>query len=82
MEILSPVIITIACPIFADIFFGGEALTAEQPQAFTCPYCSKMGFSEAFLQEHVTTEHPDTSLEVVSIAHSSQVLITFSMKLP
>lgn len=48
-----------------DIFYGGEALTAEQPQAFSCPYCSKMGFTEALLQEHVTAEHPDTSVEVV-----------------
>lgn len=48
-----------------DVFFGGEALTAEQPQAFTCPYCSKMGFTEALLQEHVTAEHADTSVEVV-----------------
>ena len=50
-----------------DIFYGGEALTAEQPQAFSCPYCSKMGFTEALLQEHVTAEHADTSVEVVSI---------------
>lgn len=48
-----------------DIFYGGEALTAEQPQAFSCPYCSKMGFTEALLQEHVTAEHADTSVEVV-----------------
>lgn len=48
-----------------DIFFGGEALTAEQPQAFSCPYCSKMGFTEALLQEHVTADHADTSVEVV-----------------
>lgn len=48
-----------------DVFFGGEALTAEQPQAFTCPYCSKMGYTEALLQEHVTGEHADTSNEVV-----------------
>ncbi|CAG5119355.1 unnamed protein product [Candidula unifasciata] len=48
-----------------DVFYGGEALTAEQPQAYTCPYCSRMGFSESSLQEHVTADHSDTSAEVV-----------------
>lgn len=48
-----------------DIFFGGEAISAEQPQSFSCPYCSKMGFTEALLQEHVTAEHADMSIEVV-----------------
>jgi len=48
-----------------DIFYGGEALTAEQPQAYTCPHCSRMGFSETTLHEHVTTDHSDTTTEVV-----------------
>ncbi|XP_052772264.1 E3 ubiquitin-protein ligase KCMF1-like isoform X2 [Mya arenaria] len=48
-----------------DIFYGGEAITAEQPQAFSCPYCTKMGYTEALLQEHVTADHADTSIEVV-----------------
>ncbi|CAH1783588.1 unnamed protein product, partial [Owenia fusiformis] len=48
-----------------DLFYGGEGLTAEQPQAFTCPYCSKMGLTETSLQEHVTAEHAESSLEVV-----------------
>lgn len=39
----------------------------EQPQSLTCPYCAKMGFTEASLQEHVAAEHPDTSFEVVCI---------------
>lgn len=39
----------------------------EQPQSLTCPYCAKMGFTEATLQEHVAAEHPDTSFEVVRI---------------
>jgi hypothetical protein len=49
-----------------DLYYGGEALTVEQPQAFTCPYCGKMGFTETTLQEHVTSEHSETSFEVVS----------------
>ncbi|XP_021939140.1 E3 ubiquitin-protein ligase KCMF1 isoform X2 [Zootermopsis nevadensis] len=48
-----------------DLYYGGEALTVEQPQAFTCPYCGKMGFTELTLQEHVTSEHSETSFEVV-----------------
>lgn len=39
----------------------------EQPQSLTCPYCAKMGLTEATLQEHVAAEHPDTSFEVVCI---------------
>lgn len=48
-----------------DLYYGGEALTVEQPQAFTCPYCGKMGFTETTLQEHVASEHSETSFEVV-----------------
>ncbi|EDO25942.1 predicted protein, partial [Nematostella vectensis] len=50
-----------------DLYYGGEAFTADQPQSFTCPYCSKIGFTEALLLEHVTSEHSDASLEVVCI---------------
>lgn len=50
-----------------ELYYGGEAFTADQPQAFTCPYCGKMGFTESALQEHVTSEHSDASIEVVSI---------------
>jgi hypothetical protein len=52
---------------YVDLYYGGEALTVEQPQAFTCPYCGKMGFTELTLQEHVTAEHSETSFEVVSL---------------
>ncbi|XP_074642863.1 E3 ubiquitin-protein ligase KCMF1-like isoform X4 [Tubulanus polymorphus] len=48
-----------------DVYYGGEALTSDQPQAFTCPYCGKMGYTEATLQEHVTSDHSDSSSEVV-----------------
>ncbi|XP_067634636.1 E3 ubiquitin-protein ligase Kcmf1 isoform X2 [Eurosta solidaginis] len=48
-----------------ELFFGGEMLNSEQPQSFTCPYCKKMGFSDATLLEHVSAEHTETSLEVV-----------------
>ena len=60
--------------IFTDMYYGGEAFSAEQPQAFTCPFCGKMGFTETTLQEHVTAEHPDTSIEVVSRSNLATIL--------
>ncbi|CDQ89600.1 unnamed protein product [Oncorhynchus mykiss] len=50
-----------------DLYYGGEALSVEQPQAFTCPYCGRMGYTETSLQEHVAAEHTETSSEVVSL---------------
>lgn len=51
----------------ADLYYGGEAFSVEQPQSFTCPYCGKMGYTETSLQEHVTSEHAETTTEVVSV---------------
>ncbi|XP_020283289.1 E3 ubiquitin-protein ligase KCMF1-like [Pseudomyrmex gracilis] len=48
-----------------ELYYGGEGVSVEQPQSLTCPYCSKMGFTEATLQEHVAADHPDISFEVV-----------------
>lgn len=48
-----------------ELYYGGEGVSIEQPQSLTCPYCTRMGFTEATLQEHVTADHPDTSFEVV-----------------
>uniref|UniRef100_A0A2K6DTX3 Potassium channel modulatory factor 1 n=1 Tax=Macaca nemestrina TaxID=9545 RepID=A0A2K6DTX3_MACNE len=50
---------------FSDLYYGGEAFSVEQPQSFTCPYCGKMGCTETSLQEHVTSEHAETSTEVI-----------------
>lgn len=47
------------------MYYAGEAVNAEQPQAFTCPYCGKMGHTEASLQEHVAADHAETALEVI-----------------
>ncbi|XP_014675335.1 PREDICTED: E3 ubiquitin-protein ligase KCMF1-like [Priapulus caudatus] len=47
-----------------ELYYGGETLL-EQPQSFTCPFCSRMGFTEAALQDHVTSEHPETTTDVV-----------------
>nr|CAH7745901.1 unnamed protein product [Callosobruchus chinensis] len=49
-----------------ELYYGGEALTSlELPQSYTCPYCSRMGFTDTTLQEHVTSDHQDTNFEVV-----------------
>lgn len=48
-----------------DLYYGGEVLSSEQPQSFTCPYCGKLGFTENALQEHVTSEHSEVNFEVV-----------------
>ncbi|XP_078669441.1 E3 ubiquitin-protein ligase KCMF1-like isoform X1 [Branchiostoma floridae x Branchiostoma belcheri] len=48
-----------------ELYYGGEGLAIEHPQSFTCPFCGKMGYTESSLQEHVTSEHSDTSTEVV-----------------
>lgn len=48
------------------MYYGGEAIsTLEMPQSYTCPYCSRMGFTDVTLQEHVTADHQDTTFEVV-----------------
>ncbi|KAG0718017.1 E3 ubiquitin-protein ligase KCMF1 [Chionoecetes opilio] len=48
-----------------DVYYGGEALSVDQPQSLTCPFCGKMGYTETSLQDHVTADHPDTPYEVV-----------------
>ncbi|XP_026472832.1 E3 ubiquitin-protein ligase KCMF1-like isoform X2 [Ctenocephalides felis] len=48
-----------------DLYYGGETLTNEQPQSYTCPYCNKMGLTDVTLQEHVQADHTDISFEVV-----------------
>lgn len=60
--------LTLTVPVDSppDLYYGGEAFSVEQPQAFTCPYCGRMGYTEISLQEHVAAEHTETSTEVVS----------------
>ncbi|XP_034245273.1 E3 ubiquitin-protein ligase KCMF1-like isoform X2 [Thrips palmi] len=48
-----------------ELYYGGESLTVEQPQSFTCPHCGRMGLTETTLQEHVTLDHMVTTAEVV-----------------
>lgn len=48
-----------------DLYFGGESVSAEQHQSYTCPHCGRMGFTDLLLLEHVSNEHADTTTEVV-----------------
>ncbi|XP_050433743.1 E3 ubiquitin-protein ligase KCMF1-like isoform X2 [Adelges cooleyi] len=48
-----------------ELYYGGESLASDQPQAFTCPFCGRMGLTEQVLTEHVSAEHPDSTTEVV-----------------
>lgn len=48
-----------------DTFYGGESISSDTPQSFSCPYCGKLGYTETALYDHVTTDHTDTPYEVV-----------------
>ncbi|KAG5683438.1 hypothetical protein PVAND_012719 [Polypedilum vanderplanki] len=51
-----------------EVSYGtGSGSSLRQFQSFTCPYCSKKGFSETTLLEHVTAEHSesDSAIEVI-----------------
>ena len=61
------------------MYYGGEGVSVEQPQSLTCPYCTRMGFTEATLQEHVAADHPDTSFEVVCILKGERVLFSIAL---
>lgn len=60
-------------PFPLDLYYGGEAFSVEQPQAFTCPYCGRMGYTEISLQEHVAADHTETSTEVVCFDTTSKL---------
>ncbi len=73
MLVIEILIASNGCSVYcllADLYYGGDTFSVEQPQSFTCPYCGKMGFTETSLQEHVTSEHAETSTEVVSVLHT------------
>lgn len=55
---------------FLDLYYGGEAVSADQPQAFSCPYCGKMGYTDMTLQDHITADHSESPAEVVSKPYS------------
>ncbi|KAK1338682.1 hypothetical protein QTO34_019339 [Cnephaeus nilssonii] len=48
-----------------DLYYGGEAFSAEQPQPFICPCCGKMACTETSLHKYVASEHAETSTEVI-----------------
>ena len=48
-----------------DVFFFGESVALDSPQAFTCPLCGAHGFTEATLRSHVAAEHAGSLLSSV-----------------
>ncbi|XP_078488623.1 E3 ubiquitin-protein ligase KCMF1 isoform X2 [Ciona intestinalis] len=48
-----------------ELYYGGENISPESPPSFVCPFCAKLGFTEALLHEHVNKEHADAHSEVV-----------------
>lgn len=48
-----------------DIFYGGESVSSDQHQSYTCPHCGRLGFTDLLLLEHVGNEHADATAEVV-----------------
>ena len=45
----------------AELFYGGESHSVEQPQSYTCPLCGEVGLSENDLRDHVTRAHTDSA---------------------
>jgi transcription elongation factor Elf1 len=41
------------------------AATPSLAQSFTCPLCTRLGFSETSLAEHVASQHAEATQEVV-----------------
>lgn len=49
-----------------NLYYDGEVLTpTHMTMAFTCPYCSKMGFTDGALEDHIAFEHTDVAYEVI-----------------
>lgn len=49
-----------------ELYYAGEdSSKAHQPRSFTCPFCGRMGFSDASLNTHVNSDHAEDSFEVV-----------------
>ena len=51
-----------------DIFYGGESVSSDQHQSYTCPHCGRLGFTDLHLLEHVGSEHADATAEVVILS--------------
>jgi len=58
-----------------DLYYGGESVSSDQHQSYTCPHCGRLGFTDLLLLEHVGNEHADAAAEVVhyTVCHSSNV---------
>lgn len=60
-----------------ELYYAGESasLTTDAPLALTCPYCGRMGLTEAALYEHACCEHSDLAVEVVSIIPYFMIIV-------
>lgn len=47
------------------MYYCGENISPDNPPAFVCPYCGKLGFTQALLQEHVMKDHANDRSEVI-----------------
>jgi len=50
-----------------ELFYGGENLQFDQATSYSyvCPHCGRLGLSEAQLLQHVASEHPTSTNEVI-----------------
>lgn len=60
------ILINVLILLYQDLYFGGESISTDQHQSYTCPHCGRMGFTDLQLLEHVSNEHADATTEVVS----------------
>ena len=44
-----------------ELFYGSSLIDIAEQSAFTCPYCGSLGFSEATLCEHISSQHVNAS---------------------
>jgi len=51
--------------LIVDLYYGGESVSSDQHQSYTCPHCGRLGFTDLLLLEHVGNEHADATAEVV-----------------
>jgi Drought induced 19 protein (Di19), zinc-binding len=56
------------CCCSVELYFGGEEPNSMAAHhSYTCPYCGRLGLTDASLQEHVDEDHGDETKEVVSV---------------
>lgn len=52
--------------VCVELYYAGEYSSKPNiSRSFTCPFCGRMGFTDATLNTHVNSEHAEDSFEVV-----------------